>query len=249
MVVVAGKPHVSLVDRPGGPSLRDQIRSQERGIAEKEQAQLARCPAAQQAALKSDFTEARAERARKYAAMLCSAPGWQPNENCSPEGKVLTAFYQVLGERGRELAAKDGKPFSLTYLDKVKLSKDDVEKLRKQFGDDAVKKAMPLLQKHIVSGKWLSKDAARFMASGEFMTYQTAIMGAQDKMERDVEAYREKLDEKAADDLREESRTDRKRQLTHWTDKVVVEKDATTQEKTIYAAVGGRLIPVDKKPE
>jgi hypothetical protein len=242
---------LSLSDKPGGPSLRDQIRTQERSLAAKEKTALAKAPDdAARHELKTEFTEARRERAQKYAAMLCSEKTWEPRG--SEQGQVLTSFYRLLGERGRELAAKQGKPFSMKHLDEVQLTKADVEDLRKQFGDEAVKKAMPLLEKHICSGRWLSKEARTFMKSSRFVAYQTAVEATVDRVERNLEHEREKLDDADAERLREDLRTREKRKVTSWTENVVVEREERpdgTREKTLYASVGGRLVPVDKKPE
>jgi len=243
----------SVVDDPGGPSLRQQFRAREQALAANEQVQLARARTPEQrAALKETFTEARAARGRQYAAMLCSEAGWAPKPGAKAEGRVLTAFYQLLGQRGRELAAREGTPFSLETLDRVRLSKADVEALRKEFGDDDVKKALPLLKKHIMRESFLERAAMKFMNSSVFTTYQAALAVVVDKMERGIQSHRAALDEKAAENLREHTRSQKKSRLARWTEQVVVQTTMNAggaKEKTTYAAVGGRLIPVDTKRE
>jgi hypothetical protein len=241
------------VDLPGGPTLRQQFRTREKAFAEQEKLKLdATKTPEQRAALKKKFTEARAARARQYAAMLCSEEGWAPKPGAKAEGRVLTAFYQRLGQRGREIAAREGKPFTLEALERVRLSKADVEALRKEFGDDEVKKALPLLKKHIMHESFLDRAAMKFMGSSEFATYQAAIAIAVDKMERGIQTHREKLDEKSAESLRDHHKTLKKRRLSRWTEQVVVHKSVKadgSKLKTSYAAVGGRLIPIDTKRE
>jgi hypothetical protein len=242
-----------VVEDLGGPSLRQQFRARERALADGEQLRLAAAATPQQrAALKKTFTEARAARARQYAAMLCSEPGWAPKPGAKADGRVLTAFYQLLGQRGRELAAREGTPFSLDTLERVRLSKADVEALRKEFGDDDVKAALPLLKKHIMHESFLERAAMKFMGSSAFTTYQAALAVAVDKMERGIQTHRAALDEKSAEHLREHHRSLKKRRLSRWTEQVVVQttvKAGGAKEKTTYAAVGGRLIPIDTKRE
>jgi hypothetical protein len=248
---------MALVETPGGPSVRAQIRAHERGHAEREQQKLAGAKTDQaKKALKSEFTAARAERARLYAAMITSADGWQPSAGARPEGKVLTSFYRLIGEKARELAAAEGQPLSLETFDRVRLTRADVEGLRKRFGDAEVKKALPLLKKHIIHERFLDKGALRFMASAQFLALQTLLQATEDRVERDIDRHREKLDVRAAEELRDHQRALGKRQLTHWDQQIVVEcagaragDPAGKPETRTYAAVGGRLIPVDEKPE
>ncbi|HEY4223641.1 MAG TPA: hypothetical protein VGO62_19930 [Myxococcota bacterium] len=247
MAVSAVSPaSAGVVDRGGGASIRDQIRAQERTHGDREKAQLAACPDdASRAALKKEFTAARAERAEKYAAMLCSVDGWEPKASASPQSKVLTAFYALAGQKARALAAKQHRPFAMGDLHKVKLSEKDVEKLRRQFGDDAVKKAWPLLKKHICHEGFLSKAALKFMQSARFIAFQSALLLAQDHMERGIHQTDVKLDEKDAALLRETLRLEQKRGVT------LVFTDQHTRadgvrEDALYTSVGGHLVRIKK---
>lgn len=238
---------------PGGPNLRREIRAHERTLSEAERKQLdgARSPE-ERAALKTGFTKARAERARRYAAMLCSEPGWAPKPRSSSEGKILTSFYGLLGQRAREEAARTGKPFSMAHVEQVRLSKADVEALRKQFGDAEVKKAWPLLKKHIAHEGFLDQAALRFMTSAEFLTFQAALTSARDKVERALDAHEEQLSAKDAEALREHIKLGEKRRLTSWDQPVVVEREQNpdgSRDKVTYVSVGGRLVPVDRDGE
>src|SRR6185295_17712053 len=123
----------------------------------------------QRPALKAKITRDRQIRAREYAAMICSQPDWQcKTENGSP-GNVLTAFYRLVGQKAREHAKKDGHEFSLADVQKTRLTEKDLESLRKEFGDDQIKKAWPLLERHIAHEGFLTKSALKFMKSGKFM--------------------------------------------------------------------------------
>jgi hypothetical protein len=244
MSLAVSSASAALVDRPGGPALRDQIKARERTILVREEGALAKCPdQASKDALALKFMDARKERGEKYAALLCSQDGWQPKPGATPQSQVLTAYYGLLGQKARAFAADHGRAVGLDDIDRVKLSKDDVEKLRKQFGDDAVKKALPLLQRHMCQGRFLTHAAMRFMMSSQFVVYQTAIEHERDTVDTSVRAHDEKLDEKDHDRLRDE----RKRQVTHWTDRVVVQRE--DNKRVLYASVGGRLVPLGEKPE
>jgi hypothetical protein len=233
-----------LVDKPGGPALREQIQAREAAIKAREVKQLDAAPTVDaREALEDKFIAQRKERGEKYAALLCSQDGWQPKPGASSQSQVLTAYYALLGQKARAYAAAHGRPVSLEDIDRVKLSKDDVEKLRKQFGDEAVKKALPLLQRHMCQGKFLTAAAMRFMQSSQFVVYQTAIEQERDVVDTSVRTHDEKLDEKDHDRLREE----RHRQVTHWTDRVVVQRE--DNKRILYASVGGRLVPLGEKPE
>ncbi len=239
-----------LVDRAGGTALRDQMKLREHAFKARENAALgkARTPQARKA-LDAEFKAAALERAHDYAAMICSQEDWSPKPGCSVQGNVLTSFYRLMGQKARAHAASEGRLFTLDDLRAVKLDEHDIAGLRKQFSDADIKKAWPLLDKHIVHGRFLSHGAQRFMKSGRFLAYQTALMVAEDRMEKGIEHHREKLDDKAAQSLRDDRRATQKRQFTHLTDEVIVERDRTHQEKTTYAVVGNRLVPVDEKPE
>jgi hypothetical protein len=242
-----------VTETPGGPSLRHQFKAHEKALAEKERAQLDACRTPEERhALKAQFTQARAERARRYAAAICSEPGWEPKAGASSNGKILTAFYALLGRRARENAQKTGKPFSMADIEKVRLSRADVENLRKEFGDAEIKKAWPLLQKHIAHADFLDKSALRFMLSGEFLVYRAAIHQQRDTVEHNIEQHREQLSAKDAELLREHNRLAEKRKLTHWDKDIVVSREGVAEghpEKVTYVSVGGRLVPVDRDPE
>lgn len=242
-----------IAERPGAPPLRQQFRAHEKKLAEGEKKQLdaAKTPE-ERAALKANFTQARAERARRYAAMLCSEPGWAPKGDPNGPGAILTSFYALLGQRGREEARKSGKPFSMGDVDRVRLTREDVENLRKQFGDAEVKKAWPLLQKHIAHEGFLDRDALRFMKSSQFLAFQAAISATVDRVERAIDQHQEQLSAKDADLLREHHRQLEKRRLSKWDQPVVIEteqKSDGSRDKVTYVSVGGRLVPVDRDEE
>jgi hypothetical protein len=245
-------PRLQLVDKPDGPTVRQQTQAHARACAAADKAALEAAPPEKRGALKKQQLAAAQERGRLYAAMITSEPGWKPKEGSKAEGQVLTAFYRRIGQRGRELAAKEGKPFSIDTLKKVRLTKDDVEALRKEFGDDEVKKAMPLLERHIIRESFLDRAAMKFMKSTEFLTFRMALQQSVDKMDRDLAKHRKQLDERSAENLREHQRALKKRKQVNWNQEVVVHKttriDGTKQKQT-YASVGGRLVPIDQKRE
>jgi len=240
-----------IVDKAGGLSIRDQMRAKEASFKEKERAALAAAPDdATRGALKKQFTEERAARAQEYAAILCSDPNWKSKCGDGTPGTVLTSFYALMGKKARAYAAHQQRPFRESDLQHVRLNETDIEGLRKQFGDDEIKKAWPLLEKHIVHDGFLTKGAQKFMSSAKFLAYHNAIEAAHDRMERGIESHREKLDEQAAENLRDELRQKEKRTVTDWTARVVVERDQARQEKSTYAVVGGKLVTVStNKPE
>lgn len=242
-----------IAERPGGPTLRQQFREKEKALHEREQKKLDACKTPEErGALKAQFTQARAERARRYAAMLCSEPGWTPKGDPKGPGTILTSFYALIGQRAREEARKSGKPFSMGDVEKVRLTREDVEELRKKFGDAEVKKAWPLLQKHIAHEGFLDRDALRFMKSTQFLAFQAAITATVDRVERAIDQHQETLSAKDAELLRDHHRGLEKRRLSVWDQPVVVEseqKSDGSRDKVTYVAVGGRLVPVDRDEE
>ena len=242
----------SIADVSGGPSLRAQFKATEKALADSERKALDALPPEQRAALKAEFTQARAERAQRYAAMLCSVDGWQPKPGAAAEGKVLTGFYGLVGERARALAKREGKPLSPEHVERVRLSKADIVKLRETYGDAEVKKAWPLLQKHIAHDRFLDANALKFMQSGEFLVYHAALQHARDTVDRNIATHREKLSAADAELLRDHLKQVERR-LT-WTEDVVVERraPATAGDKTHtqkYVSVGGRLVPLASDTE
>ncbi len=257
----------ALTEKPGAPSLRDQFRGNERKLHEAEVKQLEKAKTPEERAeLKKAFTEARAERARTFATMVCSEAGdvYKPKPGGNNAGQILKAYYALIGERAREQAAKDKKPFSQKYVESVKLSKEDVrglrEKLMKEgFTDADFKKAMPLLKKHIARDRFMDQNAMKFMASGEFVTFKVAIELMMDKVEKNLDAHHRQLDEKEhgllLEHLADTEKRSKVRKVTNWTNEVVltnVDKNGDGNDdtkKTKYAVVGGKLVPLDERED
>lgn len=255
----------ALTEKPGAPSLRDQFRGNERKLHDAEVKQLEKAKPEERGALKAAFTEARAERARTFATMVCSEAGdvYKPKPGGNNAGQILKAFYGVIGEHAREQAAKDKKPFSQKYVENVKLSKDDVRALREKlmkegFTDADFKKAMPLLKKHIARDRFMDRHAMTFMASSEFVTFQAAIALMLDKVEKNVDAHKAQLDEKDHTLLLEHLAEVEKRgtrRVTSFTHEVVLtnvdnNKDGHDDvKKTKYTVVGGKLVPLDERQD
>lgn len=256
----------ALTEKPGAPSLRDQFRANERKLKEAEDKQLEKAKTPEErSALKKAFTEARAERARTFATMVCSEAGdvYKPVPGGNNKGQILKAYYALIGQRAREQAVKDGKPFSQKYVENVKLSRDDVrglrEKLMKEgFSDADFKQAMPLLQKHIARDRFMDRNAMKFMASAEFLTFKAAIDLMLDKVEKDVDAHARQLDEKDHKLLLEHlAETEKRgtRRVTTFTQDVVLtnvdhNKDGNDDvKKTKYTVVGGKLVPLDERQD
>ena len=241
-----------LAEVAGGPNLRAQFKANEKLLVADERKQLDALPPEQRAALKSTFSQARAERAQRYAAMLCSVEGWQPKPGAKSESQILTGFYGLVGDRARALAKKEGKPFSMEHVERVRLTKADVVMLRERYGDAEVKKAWPLLSKHIAHKGFLDTGALRFMKSNEFLMFHSAIQQTRDTVERKLAEHEEKLSAKDAELLREHLKQGERRRVTQWAGDVVVERRNVTDVQTgddklqtqKYVSVGGRLVPV-----
>ena len=250
-----GRAHFVEVD--GGPSLRAQFKANEKSLVATEHGQLAAIAPEQRVALKAEFTQKRAARARRYATMLCSVEGWQPKPGARPESKILTGFYGLVGERARALAKSEGKPFAMEHVERVRLSKGDVVALREQYGDAAVKKAWPMLQKHIAHDDFLDQGALLYMQSSDFLVFHAALRQTLDAVERNIAAHAEKLSANDAGLLREHGKDVERRRLIKWTGPVVVERghqadpltgaDKVSTQK--YASVGGHLVPIDHDDE
>ncbi len=234
----------SPVDRPGGLSLRDQMRMQLHAISAEQKRQVAAAPdAAARRAVRERFEVTRKELGEKYAAMLCSVVEFTPKPAAPDHTRVLMAYYRLLGERGRAVAAEEGRPFRLEDLDHVKLTREDVAELRAQFGDEDVKKALPLLQRHIMHERWMTSDAIRYMNSAEFIAFHTVLEATHDRMERGIETHRRKLDERDIRRLHDE----RQRKTAHWTDRIVIER--ARDKRVVFVSMGGHLVPIGEKPE
>lgn len=256
----------ALTEKPGAPSLRDQFRANEKKLHEAEQKQLEKAKTPdERAALKKAFTEARAERARTFATMVCSEASdeYKPIPGGNNAGQILKAYYALIGERAREQAAKDKKPFSQKYVENVRLSREDVRGLREQlmkegFTDADFKKAMPLLKKHIARERFMDRHAMNFMGSAEFVSFKAAIELMLDKVEKDVDAHARQLDEKDHKLLLEHLADVEKRgtrRVTTFTQDVVLtnvdsNKDGNDDvKKTKYTVVGGKLVPLDERQD
>jgi hypothetical protein len=249
-----------LTDVAGGPSLRDQHRANERKVRDAEAAELAKAKPADRPALVAAHREASAERARTFATMVCSAPGHKyATPGANNTGQILKAFYALIGERGREQAAREKKPFSAKDVERVRLSKDDVHALREQlmkegFSDADFQKALPLLHKHIARDRFLDRAAMAFMKSTGFVAFKAAIEQMIDAVDRQLDAHQRKLDEGDHALLLEHLRDVEKRgrRVTSFTDTVVVANvdkngdGADDQRQARYAVVGGKLVPVDE---
>lgn len=245
MLRVSASPAVRIAEAPGAPALRHQFKAAELALAANERKQLDAAPTPEaRAALKAEFTQARAERARRYAAMVCSQPGWKPKPGASPESKVLTSFYGLLGERARADAARSGKPLSMAHVEQVRLSRADVEGLRTTFSDGDIARALPLLDKHIAHADFLDDGALRFMTSDEFLSARAALAVAADKVESALDKHEAKLAEEAHARLLEHQRDDRKhRRLVEIS---TPDLARVTDGKRVFKPFGGRLAALDE---
>ena len=201
---------------------------------------------AERASLKADFQAERKARGEKFATMLMSQKGWRTKPGCNAQAQVLCAFYRIVGQRARELAASEGKPFSMAYVDRVRLTRADVESVRKQFGDKETKVALGLLKRHIMSGSFLTDDARQFMVSAQFLSFQVAIEQSRDKVEHGVRAHDDALAAETAQLVRDERKASERRQLLHWSDPhLLVTRTADgKREAAKCIVVGGRLVVV-----
>ncbi len=248
MQVIAA-PHKLLTSatHPDAVALRTQFRAKEDGHRTREAAILSAAKPADIQSLKDDFRTSRKQRAERYAAVLCSVADWAPRVGARTESKVLTAFYGLVGQRARELAKSEGVPFAMEHVERVKLTKADVVSLRQTYGDADVKKAWPMLQRHIAHERFLDAGALSFVNSGEFLMYQTALDRVRDSVEHNIVAHREELSAKDAQALFELRKQQDSRVLAGWTDDVVVTRpsDSADQDRKIsYVSVGGHLVRV-----
>jgi hypothetical protein len=194
--------------------------------------------------------------------MVCSEAGdvYKPVPGGNNKGQILKAFYGLIGERAREQAAKEGKPFSQKYVESMRLSREDVrglrEKLMKEgFTDADFKKAMPLLQKHIARDRFMDRHALAFIASSAFVVFKAAVEQMMDKVEKTLDDQKRALDDKdhalLLDHLADVEKRS-KRRVTNWTESVVLtnvdhNRDGNDDTKTTkYTVVGGKLLPVDE---